>query len=204
MKDILLPRGYLSYSAMSLFKSDYNRFVRRYYEQEDSGFSTKATEFGSLFADQLKSGKKTGNPVFDTVLATVPKYAKKEHEIRATLPSSKGNIPLLIELDTYNPKTHAFLDYKTGRTKWTHAKVQSTEQMKYYATALYLKHKVWEQDKSIVWVETEDEDGIRFTGHIQQFPFTMTLPEILRYARYISGMALSVSEDYKRYIKQLV
>lgn len=204
MKDLMLPRGYLSHSAMSLYKSDHNRFFTRYFEGGDDELSTQEIDFGSMFAEHLQSGKKTGDPVFDTVLATVPKYKHSEHEVRAVLPHTTGNIPLLIKLDTYNPTTHAFADYKTGRTKWTHAKVQSSEQMKFYTTALYLKHGVYDQEKSIVWLETEMGESVRFTGHTQQLKFTMTLPEILRYSQVIARTALQISEDYKTYIKQLV
>lgn len=205
MKDVLLPRGYLSYSAMRLYETDYRRFVERYYEGDSSaGFSSGATEFGSLFAEHLEKRKKSGDPVFDTLLATVPRYAKREHEAHAVIQSTKGAIRLLAKLDTYDHKTHAFLDYKTGHIMWTPAKVQSAEQMKFYTAVLYLTHKTYQQDKSIVWLETESNDGIRFTGHMEQFPFTMTLSEILRYTQRISKTALAISDDYKSYIKQLV
>lgn len=205
-KRVMLPRGYLSWSAYNTFRRNREEYIRHYFYGEPTNRTSPSIEFGQSFAKHLESRREKkrvehGDPIVELALQAVPIKPQSEYHIKGILPSKYGDIPLIGTLDQYDPKTHAFDEFKTGWRKWTQATAQSHGQMKFYALILWLNYNVIQQPKNLIWVETERSDGgVRPTGRIIKFPVDITLPQLLKFSRDVIDAAHEISELYQETI----
>lgn len=201
--NILLPRSYLSWSAMSTWKRSKTQFIEHYIYGKENTFTSNAIEFGKIFAEHLENGKKHDNPITDLILKTVPKLPNSEYELNAVLKTKDGDIPLKGKLDRYHAKKHDFQEFKTGKRKWTRNMAQSHGQMKFYALMIWLKYGRIPNNMDLVWVETEDdEDGIVPTGRIEVFPVSLSLTDIMDFGNEVIKVAKEISDFYKEEIEK--
>ena len=56
MDKLILPKGYLSYSAMTMWLKSRDRFHREYFEDSDK-LDTKFLRFGKGIAQMIESGR---------------------------------------------------------------------------------------------------------------------------------------------------
>ncbi len=198
-KTMSLPRGYLSPSAIDTWKRDREKYIRHYFYGEPNSDDNIYTEFGKMFDNaRAEKDRHHDNPIIDMVLQTLPRLGKPKLTLRASLPSRWGNIPLLGELDDYNPKTHDFDEYKTGTRKWTQNLANKQHQLMFYQLMLWLNFNVTENKKNLIWIETKNEGGqIELTGKIVKFPVKITLTQLLKFSRDIVDVAHEISELYR-------
>jgi hypothetical protein len=210
---VLLPRGYLSWSAYSTFKRSKEEYIRHYFYGEPKEFSSKYTRFGKRFADAMEYMAKyperkyvpfKDDPILDMIARSIPRLGSPEHDAQGLLPSSRGYIPLLAKLDDYRPKTHDFDEYKTGKRKWTQGMAQNHGQLKFYALILWLNYGVIDQRKRLVWIQTEDgPDGdVVPTGIVMPFEVKYTIADLLQFGNEIVKVAHEISDLYQEHIKQ--
>lgn len=154
-----LPRGYLSYSAWQLWKSDKDRFRRKYYLNEDD-FQTAETMFGHRIARELEDGK---------AIKGVEKYEKAEKKITTTL---DNGLKLMGYLDGFTEDTLKIVEIKTGhlcrqgKAPWNNLKVRRHKQLVFYCLLVKLKYGTYNPDVVLQWLETEFVDKeIEFDGH---------------------------------------
>lgn len=188
---IILPKNYLSYSAMTCWLTNKERFRREYFENAEK-LETKYLHFGKMAAKaregrELKPGEIT------------------EYEIRVEI---KG-VPILSYLDFYDSNNNIFEEDKTGKQPWTHTRVHQHEQLVYYATALRAKTGKMPQSCTLNWFETREHeggglhyDGVEFTGLVKNFPRVLDERECDRMEELILKVAEEISEAYKKYIEE--
>ena len=190
---IILPREYLSWSQMSLFKRSPEQYRRYYILGEERG-TTPEMEYGKRLADVLEKGDDGKDILISGLYSLLPKYKIPEKELTA----EAGGIKLLGKLDSYNPETHDFYEYKTGKVPWTKRRADNHGQLTFYAMLIYLNYKVLPKMK-LIWAETEWDNGeIIATGRIKEFPTKRSLADILRFMADIQKIAKKISIMYKK------
>lgn len=197
-KKLLNPRGYLSWTQIDMWLRSPDRYIRQYIHG-DSGINNAAMRFGSRTSSALETGEETGDTLLDTVVALLPHYEKREHEIRVPFETPAGTVDLLGKLDTFGMKKGPrFREYKTGRVPWTQSKANKHKQMPHYGSLIYLKHGVVPTEAWLDWAETEWEDGeLCFTGKMQAFPVKLDLNDILQYLAIASRVAREIDAAYR-------
>jgi hypothetical protein len=202
MKKIQLPKGYLSYSQLTLWQADPERYKLLYFEGRDElRSSNKAMDYGKVVADALENANETGDLMTDTAMSLLIKYDIADKEITTTLKTKDVEIPLIGRPDTMDSKTFAFREYKTGRIKWTAKRAQNHLQMKFYAVLIFLEHKKTLKEAHLDWIETVTEEGIvKPTGHIESFRVTFSLTDILDTMALITRIAKEIEVAWTSYV----
>lgn len=156
-----LPRPYLSYSALSLWRKDKDAYRRKYYEGEKSP-ETEFTIYGSEIHKLIEDGK-----------LEVEKHPRDKWQSEVTLEAEVQGVPVLGTLDLFNPKTKAVTDiktgirYKDGRPRWNSVSVQKLDQLPFYQMLVRAKYGKVQKTAKLVWLETvweEYADTIVFDG----------------------------------------
>lgn len=221
MSDLVLPKDYLSYSALSLWQRDPDGYRKRYYEGEPY-FSTPYTEFGNKVGGELETmAKGELDQYFDPTLEQVPYYSDPEHKIEVHI----AGVPFLMFLDSFDPDTKSVLEYKTGiigpggREPWDRVQVRKHTQLPIYTLGVKLKYGEWNPNIKLVWMETkwstidhtlrfqgrdipEKRPGLKLTGRVEEFERVIALWELERMENLIRNTAEAISEDYKKWKTQ--
>lgn len=182
-KVIQLPKGYLSYSQLTLWLADKEKYKALYFDERNELRTTNSGQaYGKIVADALENGIPTGDLLTDSATLLLTKYDTADQEIRCDMKTKDSIVPLLIKPDTLDSKTKAFREYKTGKTPWTRKKAQDHIQMKFYAMGIYVAYGVLLKEAYLDWIETAKElDGtISPTGRLESFRVTFLLNDILK------------------------
>lgn len=198
--DLLLPRGYLSWSAMLLLETSEEKYIRKYFLDEDVDFSNDFMTFGKRFAEAKEKGDAGGDPMLEFAMNVTPNYGKPEHTFNAVLKTPYGNCTILCKLDDYCEKPPKVVEFKTGKTKWTQAKVQKHGQLHFYSVGVYAT--VGENpEQELWWIETMNTSaGVRPTGHVEQFVYKCTDAELKEMIRRITNACLRIDKLYRQHL----
>lgn len=219
MSDIVLPKGYLSYSAMELWLRDQPAYRARYYLGEPY-FSTPYTEFGNVVGEALEN-REWDHPALAPVRGKIPQGTHPEHLIEVDI----AGVPILGKLDDFDLQTFAIEEYKTGirdskgNAPWDRVKVRKHKQLTLYTLMVKHKYGHWNHEIQLTWMETEwarickqvqfgpstvedCELGLRLTGHVETFKRTIAEWELDRMEKFIRKTAEEISEDYKLWQKK--
>jgi len=199
MKEILLPRGYLSWTQLNTFERSPKQYYKHYILGEPS-FVNDAMIFGKKLADALE-GKDAGDDESITMLvALLPKYKVMEKELKAVI----RGVNIMGKIDNFEPRKNPFKEYKSGMVKWTQAKVDKHGQLLFYATLIYLVYGVIPPKIELVWAETkrDDQGEIYGTGRIEVFERKIKLVDILKFMARIHKVAKGISRMYQEEIKK--
>ena len=220
MSEILLPKGYLSYSAMELWLRDKDSYRERYYLEEPF-ISTPYTEFGNEVGKALED-RNWKHPAIKKVKGKVPHQTHPEYKIVTTV---KG-VKVLGLLDDFNKKTKFIEEYKTnirdkdtGRLKWNRVAVRKHKQLPFYTVLVRSEFGEWSKDIRLTCMETEwfeekvptklgsskiyhVEKKLRLTGHVEQFMRTIKEWELDRMEDLIRQSAEEITKDYKLWLKK--
>lgn len=203
MAKLLNPRGYLSWTQIDMWMRNKDRYIANYMLGQGLDLNNSGLRFGKTASDALEGGETTDGAM-EALVALLPHYSKREHEIRATLKTSKGTVVLLGKLDTYDPKAPRFREYKTGRVKWTQARADRHKQLPHYGALIYLDTGKLPTETWLDWAETaEDDDEVRLTGKIQSFHVALTMQSILEYLALASRVAQEIDAEYRKQLKNL-
>lgn len=218
MSKLVLPKGYLSYSAMDLWLRDPDGYRKRYYLQEPY-FSTPYTEFGNLVGGALEE-REWDHPVLAPVRGKIPQGTHPEHLIEVEI----AGVPILGKLDDFNLQNYFIDEYKTGirdtkgKAPWDRVKVRKHKQLTLYTLMVKHKYGAYNPDIQLTWMETEwarikeqvpfgagfveeSRMGLRLTGHVEIFPRTIAEWELDRLEEIIRETAEDISNDYKKWKK---
>lgn len=201
---LILPKPWLSWSALSCWLSNPARFRKEYFEAGQK-LDTKYFRFGKGIAEMIEEGK------HKELLPDLIVYEKPEYEIRTTV----NGVPILSYLDSYDPKNNVFREFKTGKIAWTQTKVQKHDQLVFYAVAL--KHSIGKTPEycDLDWIQTKEggvevedfwrsnEKQVNVTGYIKSFHREFDEREIERMENLIVKVANEISEAYKNFIKEI-
>jgi len=209
MAKLLNPRGYISWTQLDMWTRSRQRYMDNYMPAGNARELTNSgLRFGKTASDALEGGETT-DAAMEALVALLPHYSKREHEIRAALKTPKGSVDLLGKLDTFDPSPPRFREYKTGRVPWTQAKANRHRQIKHYAALIYLKYGKVPTETHLDWAETVEEQNdegnmeVRLTGRIETFPVKPTLQDILEYLALASKVAQEIDEAYRAELKKL-
>ncbi len=193
-KYIQLPKHHLSYSQVSLWKSDPIRYKQIYFDHRDEmKLSNHGQEYGKVVADALEKGVETGDLLTDSAMLLLPKYDVADQPIEVDVKTKDGWLCLIAKPDSFNSETHEFLEFKTGKHAWSQKKAQNHLQMIFYAIVIWQKYGVQLPGAKLAWIETEAVgDRISPTGRVETFDVTFTstqyletLAEIVKVAKEI-------------------
>jgi len=201
-KIIQTPRGYLSFSQITLWMSNRDRYKKLYFDSDDSArFSNSGMEFGGLVADALENQTETNDLLTDIAIELLPKYDVRDQEIRVSMKTKDGWIDIVGKPDSLDSETKNFYEFKTGKVPWTQAKAEKHLQLKMYALLVYLKYGVRVDHTELIWMETHtDVDGrVQPTGRIERFKVKITLKDILETMSLISKVAKEIEADWVIY-----
>lgn len=191
---LLLPRGYLSSSAMDLWEKDKPEFRERYYLGKKPP-QTIYTRFGSEVHDKLY----TNHPD----VAFVPRFGEREHCVQVYI----EGVPILGYIDevSFVDADVYFDDTKTGLHPWTDSKVRKHEQLTFYATILQAKYGTVRHYASITWLETvTDEWGaLALSKKFVKYPREIEQWEIDRQVKRIVRIANEISTDYRQQLSMI-
>lgn len=178
--DLILPKGYISWSQKDCWDKQPARYAREYFEDGDR-LDTRYTRFGSRFSkmverlDEIMLGVhdryvaiqdlKLEYPMdenMEAVLMELDTEGVSEYQIGNsgkkgdTTPVCKirGIVPILAFLDKYNRPNIG--EYKTGLAPWTLAKVIKHDQLAYYAVALKWSGRPLPEYADLHWIETRE------------------------------------------------
>lgn len=181
-----------------------DRYIANYILGAGSPISNSGMDFGSRASQALQDGDGGEDAAMGALVALMPRYSVPEHEIRQTLKTQGGDVDMLGRLDTFEPGTLAFREYKTGRIKWTREKAQRHKQMHHYATLIYLAHGKLPKDCWLDWAQTEETDGeVRLTGDVHSFQVIMALGTVLEYMALVGRVAREIDAEYRQQMKNL-
>jgi len=178
------PRGYLSWSQMSLWEKDPNMYYQVYFEGLDQ-FRTKYLTLGKRMATCLENGfDEEHDPLFEMLAVFMPSYPYREFEINAVF----EGIPLKGKLDGFNEKTLTIGEYKTGKC-WTQSMVDSTGQLTFYALLVWLKYKKLPKEIFLHWAKTDEdmEGNLKLTGDIKTFKTQRSLKDLILFSKRIKS-----------------
>lgn len=224
--ELNLPKGYLSYSAMELWRHDPVAYRKRYYEGEPY-FSTPYTEFGNKVGGALEELTPDG---FEKAISFIPggehlhkveRYSKPEYKVTVDI----LGVPVLMYLDSFEPTDNAILEYKTGikskagKDPWDRVKVRKHKQLTIYSLGIRELHGAYNPDIKLIWMETkwsqvtaavefgsktfqQTYTGLKLTGHVETFHRRIEDWELDRTAEIIRATAEQISEDYTIWLKQ--
>ncbi len=215
-KIIQLPKGYLSYSQISLWKSSRSRYIELYMNNNQAfRLDNSGMAYGKVVADALEKGLETGDLLTDAALLLLPKYDIADKEIRTTIKTKDGCFDIIGRPDSLDSATKAFIEYKTGKNSWTAAKAQKHPQMIFYALLIYLAYGVVLNEAQLIWIQTEevlepykegdwlpgDKKVVKPTGHVETFKVTFTLKDILNCMAETIRIAKEIELEWVSHVK---
>lgn len=201
---ITLPRGYLSWSAMTTWESNKERFKREYFEG-GKRLDTKFLRFGKSFAKSVEDG------TYKKDFPDLPIYNSVEFKFHVDI----DGVMILGFIDSYDTIKNLVLEYKTGKHPWTKAKVQKHGQLAFYATALEALTGTMPEYAELIWLETKEDksqkmglyngqdERIEFTGKSQVFKRKFDKREVVKMRERIKKNALEISDAYAEFINNL-
>lgn len=200
----LLPKEYLSWSAINCWMTNPERFRKEYFENGKK-LDTKAWQFGRGIASLIEEGK------HKELLPDLVVYSHPEYELKCEI----MGVPMIGFIDSYDPEKNVFREYKTGRVPWTYAKVQKHDQLTLYAAMLKCITGKMPEYCDLDWIETREgavevedfwrtnEKQINVTGKIVTFRREFDSREIDRIEFIVQKCAEEISDAYKAFIAEI-
>lgn len=198
--ELLLPKGYLSWSALNLFETSEKKYIEKYFFGQDDNRGNEFMSFGKKFALAKETGDCKGDPMIEFAMNAVPSYQFAEYNLKAELVTPYGKINLLAIPDSFSEIDIQILEYKTGKIPWTQSKVQKHGQLHFYAVSTKAKFEVNPQ-QHLWWIETAMIAGaVRPTGRIETFPFRASDQELKEMEQRIIRACLRIDKLYRQHL----
>lgn len=197
---LLLPRGYLSWSALNLFDQSEQRYIEKYFYGQDEDRSNDFMSFGKKFSLAKETGDFHGDPMLEFAINAVPSYKNAEFKIESNLITTYGIIKLLAVPDSFDDELFRVLEYKTGKIPWTQAKVQKHGQLHFYAVSTVAKYEV-NPEQELWWIETlQTNSGVRPTGNVESFSFKASGEQLKEMRDRIIQACLRIDKLYRQHL----
>lgn len=211
VKKYNLPKGYLSYSAIMLWKNNKEAFRDKYYR----GISIPETPY-MIFGKKIAKKLETDEYRSDPVLSKIPIFGKAEWPIKINI----GGVPIVAYIDRFSNQLKAFKEYKTGilspagKVPWDPVKVARHDQLPFYSFLIYERYKKYQPTCELVWMETRwkkkkiewegmelegNSSELELTGKFEVFKRKIYRWEHNRIRRMILTAAKEISDDYTKY-----
>lgn len=200
---------YLSWSQYDLYRRNPEQYAKQYFLGE-KGVDTQYTRYGSKIAKLIEDGK-----VHD-VLPDLTVYHICEHKLYTDI----DGYPLLGYIDSYDPETNTFREYKTGKVPWNILKVYKHGQLLFYAIMLRRITGNMPTHCHLDWIDTKDdtteittsevfpgfstggEEYVNITGRITSFKREFDERELDKMEREIMEVIEKIKQDYQKYDRE--
>lgn len=193
-------KSYISWSQLDLFSKNPSRYIAQYFGGNwDEG--TPEMKYGGYIAKLIEDGK------HKELLPDLVVYPISEHKIMTNV----GDVPTLSYIDSYDPETNTFREYKTGKAPWTHPKVYKHGQLLFYAVVLRKVTGKMPEYCHLDWIETVDHtpettvEGfsnnkeIKVTGKITTFERRFTERELDMFEERIIETYQKIKDEWEKY-----
>lgn len=210
-----LPKGYLSYSSMTMWNSSKDQYRKKYYSTEPYDLDTPYTRFGKEIAETLEDKKKTkAHPV----LSQIPLYPVREQPLIHTI----DGVPIRGYIDSFDLRHKKIIEIKTGLRKegkpaWDRVKVKKHNQILLYSLLVKELFGRVNPVVKLIWIETAWREecavtvfnGVEFktcgpklflTGHFEVFERVIEDWEYEYMRNEIVRVASEISADYTAYL----
>ena len=196
----MLPKQYLSYSALNAFLGASTRraWIKRYIYKEPF-FTSKEMIFGRRVSEALES---TNLFEVDEDLINVISQVQTEETPEVCLVLQQKGYYIIGYLDSCKDDYSHFTEYKTGKTAWDKERVDNHLQLDTYALLIYEAFGILPKC-TLVWMETKDakiEGGIEFTGKIERFEREFTVEYMDSIGNKFYDSAIEMSAIYKEHL----
>jgi len=203
-KIIQLPAGCLSYSQVSLWQQDKERYKEIFFNHNDGArFINEGMAYGKIVADALENDTETGDLLTDMAMSLLVKYDIRDKEMEGVLKTKDGDIRIVSHPDTMDSKTFALREYKTGRIKWTQKKADNWFQLKFYAMLIFIIHGKMPPEVHLDWIETfadPAENGkVKPTGRVETFKVHLGMSDIINTMALTSRVAKEIEAEWVVY-----
>ena len=173
------PRPYLSWSALSTLESSekgYKKIYMQGFKLHNAGMA-----LGSKVAEAMESDEETGDLMEDFVISQIPKFEKREMELRTEIEVGGVKIPLLGKMDSAREDLTGIKEVKTGVTSWGQKKVDNFGQLTFYCTMIYSMTGRIPEDIELIYAPSERYEGMmRLTGEVRRFKTKRTLADVMK------------------------
>lgn len=205
--ELLLPKGYISWSALDLFEKSEQKYIDKYFFKKDESWTNGYMVFGKKFAKAKETGDCGDDTLLEWAVNATPSYGNAEYKLESVLQTPYGAIKLLSYLDDYQKDLCKILEYKTGTTPWTQAKVQKHGQLHFYAVSINSSIGI-NPEQSLIWIPTTDKDDngnkipVRPTGDDPvTFPYQASLFELKEMEKRITRAVVRIDKLYREHLK---
>lgn len=221
-REILLPKGHLSFSQITLWLSAKETYRKKYYPDHRPPF-TQSPEmaFGNFITEEMEKG----NPLFDFI----PRY--DTFEFPQVINQETGKRENATEFNVDGVIVEAYIDQlwmekvkfreqKTGRTPWTQSKVNKHIQMDLYSMLLEMHFGFVDEECDLIWVParkkmktvelagghtvTSESSEIEVVGPCEEFPLgyvsfprRISSEERKAIRELVVRVAHEIDEDYR-------
>jgi len=209
-KTLILPKPHISWSQLSCWLQNKDRYRTEYFENGKK-LDSKYLTLGKNIAKMIENGQ------HKTLLPDLECYDTPEFEIKCLV----SGVPILSYLDSYNKvqtievPANVFREYKTGKIPWDRARVQKHDQLVFYATALKWGMGQMPEYCDLDWIETkevtsettdfwrEGDKMVHVTGRVVSFHREFDMREIERMEELIVKVAWEISDAYQDFLKEI-
>ena len=187
-----------------------DQYRKKYYLNEKP-FFTVETLYGKKIGELMESPEEIAK---HPVLMNVPRYPESEFSIKIEV----EGIPIMGYIDSYDPDTHSFYEYKTSRTNmWTPVTVAKHLQLPFYSFLIEQSSGKVNRECHLIWLETafleksimfdgneliSDSRELELTGKIVSFPRKIYKWERKLIKETIIRVAGEIHNDYNNFLKK--
>lgn len=196
-------RDYISWSQLTCWEKDPNRYYERYVLGLDE-YISKNMDAGKRIAEMLEKGK-AKNQIEKSILAKLeqdgyPNIENREKKVTAEL----EGIKLYGIADGLLLKDKKLFEVKTG-VKWTQAQANKLGQIDFYNLMLWLTYKIKPQDteNKLIWIKTyntTDDFGQRkviMTDEVKTFIVKKTMTDIIKMSDRIKKADKGIKDMFR-------
>lgn len=196
-KDNLSPRGYISFSQLSMWEKDPNLYYQIYVDGMDM-IRTPYLNLGTRLDEAIQKGKdEFGDTMINYLVMMLPRYPKMQHRIEVDF----EGVPLVGVLDGFNDSNKKKLicgEHKSGKN-WTQSLADKSDQITIYNLMVWLKYGIIPFENHLHWAKTKvnDEDELFFTGDIKDFKTTREMKDLILMGGRIHKAYNEIKEMWK-------
>ncbi len=178
---LILPKGYLSWSQVSCWIDNRTRYINEYFE-DGKRLDTRFLRFGGQFSKMVEElcivmgkgverfqaiqeikGMFPMDEAMESVLMELDIEGISEFQIgnsgregdNCPVVKVRGIVPILCYLDKYVERTGGIQEYKTSLKPWTMAMVIKHDQLPFYSVGLKWSGKKIPEYADLHWIETK-------------------------------------------------
>jgi hypothetical protein len=188
LKEFFHQQRPLSWSAISSFRYNPQQFVDKYVLNKKQD-SNAAMDFGKEIGEKLAK-----DPTF---LPDVLRY--KVFEKRLT--GHVGVIPIIGYLDSFDPETKSFYEYKTSsnKKKWHQKSAEEHGQLLFYKLLIWMNYRVPPEklDCKLFYIPCDTTGDFKVElskEQIQSFDVKHTSVDLLKFGKYIKDTYKEMEE----------